>query len=215
MAFPVHSSVVSKHKKYCSSKLHCCLLPDHWPAPSLLSLLALYLLCSFDRYRYIDCDTGSWMILFAVSIWSNLLKQKMTSHLLMVSPVSGCNLMFSLWNTTVQPINRTIRSVLHAYWLTDADEINWSFGHLSPTFSTWHFSMLHSIDSVQLVPQRYWSSIPSPRYCTSTWIHDMLRCITVTVREKERHFLRSYLKIYKFLVLIGISWAASSTKRAY
>ncbi len=39
----------------------------------------------------------------------------------MVRPVPGCNLVFFLQNTSVQPINSTIR------WLTDADEIN-SFG---------------------------------------------------------------------------------------
>ncbi len=113
-------------------------------------------LASVSWYWYIDLDTGSRKILFLIPILFNLFYQKIALHILMVSPVFGCTLVFFLQNTTVQPINNsTIRSWhnMHAawYWLTDADENN-SFGHSMPSFDTWYILILDRIETVQLVP---------------------------------------------------------------
>ncbi len=57
----------------------------------------------------------------------------------MVSPVSGCNLVFFLkkqeYSQSTVLLDSDTVSILDAYWLTDADEINY-FGHLIPNFDT-------------------------------------------------------------------------------
>ncbi len=56
----------------------------------------------------------------------------------MVSPVSGCNLVFFLKKQEYSQSTELLDSdtiSIHAYWLTDADEI-YFFGHLIPNFDT-------------------------------------------------------------------------------
>ncbi len=71
------------------------------------------------------------MILFSIPVMSNLFQQKITLRLFMVNPVSGCNGFFPAkdeYSQSTVLLNLGTTGVLHAYWLTDGDEINF-FGH--------------------------------------------------------------------------------------
>ncbi len=89
----------------------------------------------------------------------------MLHYTLMVSSVSGCNLVFFLQNTRVWPINRMIKlwqnkhaACVLAHWCWDADAKINSFSQVIRG----HFLICDVIEAVWSVPPKYWSSIPSP-----------------------------------------------------